>query len=104
VAGRAIELASLGGGAALGLGGVTGSLEQGKAADLAAFAIPLGRGPVHDPIDALIWALAGEPAARVIVAGRECVRDGIVTGLDTRALAERVQRTATRLSEWRRRR
>lgn len=99
---RAVELATLGGARALGLGGVTGSIEPGKAADLAAFSIPLGRGPVHDPAVALIWALAGEPAARVIVAGRECVRDGVVSGVDATALSARVQLSATRLAEWRR--
>lgn len=99
---RALELATLGGARALGLGGVTGSLEPGKAADLAAFAIPVGRGPVQDPINALVWAHAGEPAARVIVAGVERVRDGVVLGSDVAALDARVQKSATRLSQWRR--
>ena len=98
----AVELATLGGARALGLGGITGSIEPGKVADLAAFAVPYGRGPVYDPTDALIWALGGTPASRVIVAGEERVREGTVTDVDVAALTDRVQQTATRLASWRR--
>ena len=96
-----LELATLGGARALGIGGEVGSLEPGKQADLAAFAVPPSLGPVYDPHDSLLWALSGSPASRVIVAGRELVRDGAVIAQGAVGIvAERVARTAQRLHEW----
>src|SRR5215213_9151503 len=96
-AARALELATLGGARALRLAGEIGSLEQGKAADLAAFPLAaLGRGPTHDPVAAAVLALAGTPAALVTVAGRPLVRDGRVLDADS-SLARRVQETADQL-------
>jgi cytosine/adenosine deaminase-related metal-dependent hydrolase len=97
----AVELATLGGAKALGLGGRVGSLEPGKQADLAAFPIPLGANPVYSPYDALIWAMAGTAASRVVVAGRERLRDGRVVGCDAAAILGKVNATAARLAAWR---
>lgn len=97
----ALELATIGGARALGLDGEIGTLESGKAADLAAF--PLGashRVPHQDPHAAAVFALAGTPASFVAVAGRVRVRDGVLVDGDP-ALPARVQRTADRLHEWR---
>jgi 5-methylthioadenosine/S-adenosylhomocysteine deaminase len=99
---RALELATIGGARALGLDREIGTLERGKAADLAAF--PLGashRMPHHDPHAAAVFALAGTPASFVAVAGRVRVRDGALVDGDA-TLAARVQRTADLLGEWRR--
>ena len=96
----ALELATLGGARALRLDGVIGSLEVGKAADLAAFPMaPLGRGPTHDPVAAAVLALAGTPASFVAVAGRPLVRDGRLLDADS-SLARRVQESADRLQAW----
>ena len=97
----AVELATLGGARALGMAGVIGSLEEGKQADLAAFALPAALGPVYDPHDALVWSLSGAVAACVVVAGRALVRDGVVLGADG-AIPLRVSRTAERLRDWNR--
>ena len=97
---EALELATLGGARALRLDGEIGSLEVGKAADLAAF--PLGaraRGPTHDPASAAVLALAGTPASFVAVAGRPLVRDGRLLDADS-SLARRVQESADRLQLW----
>lgn len=96
---RALELATLGGARALGLAGEIGSLEVGKAADLAAFAIPHHRLPVHDPVPSLVYSLAGVPASFVAVAGRVRVRDGRLVDADE-TLPGRVQRTADLLQQW----
>jgi cytosine/adenosine deaminase-related metal-dependent hydrolase len=72
-----LELATLGGAQALDLAAEIGSLEPGKAADLAAFPLDGPRTtPVGDPLAALVFAAAGVPARLVTVAGRELVRDG----------------------------
>ena len=74
---RALDLATLGGAQALGLGADIGSLDVGKAADLAAFRIDPARDePVYDPATALIFAGAGRRAILVCIAGEEVVRDG----------------------------
>jgi 5-methylthioadenosine/S-adenosylhomocysteine deaminase len=96
----ALHLATLGGAAALGLDGEIGSLEVGKAADLAAF--PLRNlAPTFDVESAVIFALPGTEASLVTVAGRELVRDGQLLARDPE-LADRVQRVADALHSWRR--
>ena len=73
----ALALATHGGAGALGMAHEVGTLAVGKQADLAAFSLGSPRDlPGHSPEDALIWALAGRPAALVVVAGEERVRDG----------------------------
>jgi cytosine/adenosine deaminase-related metal-dependent hydrolase len=96
---QAIGLLTLGGARALRLDGEVGSLEVGKAADLAAFPIPEHRAPVYAPSSALIHALAGTPADFVAVAGNVKVRNGRLLG-PNRGLSARVQDTANRLREW----
>ena len=99
VANHALELATIGGARALGLDGVIGTLEVGKAADLAAFSIPAHRSPVHDPAAAAVYSLAGLPAAFVAVAGRVRVRDGQLLDADAH-LPNRVQASANLLQRW----
>ena len=96
----ALQLATLGGARALRLDDEIGSLEVGKAADFAAFPLDaLGRGPTHDPVAAVVLALAGTPASFVATAGRPLVRDGELVDAD-RSLARRVQESADRLQAW----
>jgi cytosine/adenosine deaminase-related metal-dependent hydrolase len=95
----AFRLATLGGAEALRVDDEVGSLEIGKQADLAVFAIPPHGGPVMDPHVSLVFG--PRPATqRVIVAGVERVRDGIVLDFDS-AIAVRVQDAAHRLDRWR---
>jgi len=97
---RALEMATLGGARALGLDDRVGSLEVGKMADLAAFDIGHARGGVDvDPVSALVFAMAGERATFVTVAGRELVRDGRVLHADP-ALAGRVAHVSAALARW----
>ena len=96
----ALELATIGGARALGLGASIGSLEEGKQADFAAFRLPAEHGPIYDPYDALIWSGSGATAERVVIAGHEKVRDGAVIGVNVQAVADRVAVAATRLANW----
>jgi 5-methylthioadenosine/S-adenosylhomocysteine deaminase len=99
-ASAALELATLGGARALRLDGEVGSLEMGKAADLAVFPLAVrGRGPTHDPVAAAVLALAGTPASLVAVAGRRLVQEGVVLDADS-SLARRIQESADRLQAW----
>jgi 5-methylthioadenosine/S-adenosylhomocysteine deaminase len=97
---QAFRLATLGGAEALNLDEQIGSLEVGKQADIAAFAMSPQHGPVTDPYAALVFG--PRPATkRVLVAGEELFRDGIVQGFDL-AISDRVQATAEKLQRWRR--
>jgi 5-methylthioadenosine/S-adenosylhomocysteine deaminase len=72
-----LELATIGGARALGLQADVGTLEIGKAADLAAFPLDgLHAQPVQDPESALLFATTGRGATFVTVAGQELVRNG----------------------------
>ncbi len=97
----ALELATLGGARALGIADRVGSLEVGKDADLAAFPLDSARAlPTFDPVDTLVWAVAGTPASFATVRGRVLVRDGIVLG-ETGESRARVRDIAGRLARWR---
>jgi cytosine/adenosine deaminase-related metal-dependent hydrolase len=97
----AFRLATLGGAEALRLDAEIGSLVPGKQADLAAFRVESLGAPAEDPLAALVFAQAGVRAHRVVVAGEERVRDGVVQGFDP-AVVDRVRDAATRLAQWRR--
>jgi cytosine/adenosine deaminase-related metal-dependent hydrolase len=99
VSDRALSLATIGGARALGISEAIGTLEIGKAADLAAFRVPEFRSPVHDPVAALIFAIAGQKADFVAVAGDVRVRDGQHINADA-GLPGRVQACADLLQSW----
>lgn len=96
----AFRLATLGGAEALRLDGETGSLVPGKQADLVAFRMSDLGAPVADPLAALVFGAGQIVAHRVVVAGHERVRDGVVQGLEP-AVRARVTAAAARLVQWR---
>ncbi|MHB1072999.1 MAG: amidohydrolase family protein [Gemmatimonadaceae bacterium] len=97
---EALALATLGGARALGLADRIGTLEAGKEADLAAFAIDRAHAvPVQEPEVAALHALRGSDAVFVAVAGEVRVRDGVLAGADP-GLPARVQGAADRMATW----
>jgi 5-methylthioadenosine/S-adenosylhomocysteine deaminase len=74
---KALELATIGGAAALGLDSEIGSLTPGKAADLIAFdTAGLNFTPRNDPVAAIVLHAHSGNVDTVIVAGRVLKRDG----------------------------
>jgi 5-methylthioadenosine/S-adenosylhomocysteine deaminase len=100
-ASRALELATIGGARALGLGDRVGSLEVGKEADLTAFALANSPAePTYDPVSSAVFALGGQPAKFVCVAGNVRVWDWQLLAEDAR-LVKRVRETTAALERWR---
>jgi 5-methylthioadenosine/S-adenosylhomocysteine deaminase len=93
-----IELATIVGARALGIEEQVGSLEEGKQADLAAFAIDPAV-PIQDPVAALVFSISGARARFVTVAGKVLVRDGEIV-FPRAGLAERMQSLADALAAW----
>lgn len=94
----ALEMATLGGARALGLGDATGSLVPGKWADL--ITIDLGaleQQPVHDPASTLVYATGRERVCDVWVASRPLMRDRALLTLDETAIIAHAQEWRARL-------
>ena len=94
----ALWLATRGGAAVLGRDDI-GSLETGKMADLAIFAVDdlAHAGGLHDPVASLVFCTGRQNAETVLVAGREVVSEGRLTGVDEAALAAEQNRRAAAL-------
>ncbi|MFN8571672.1 MAG: amidohydrolase family protein [Gemmatimonadaceae bacterium] len=97
---QSLEMATLGGARALGLAREVGSLEVGKAADLAVFSLEGVREvPAFEPSGALVYSVAGRPAKAVFVEGKELVRDGQLR-VDVEPMRRRVQDAGQALQKW----
>ena len=93
-----LELATIEGAKAIGIDHLVGTLEEGKQADLAAFAIdPLL--PVQDPVNAAVFSLTGARARFVMVAGRPLVIEGALVS-PRAGLGERISRLGDALADW----
>jgi 5-methylthioadenosine/S-adenosylhomocysteine deaminase len=93
-----LDLATLGGAAALGLDDRIGSLDAGKQADLAVFALtPVG--PTQDPVTAAVFSLTGANTRFVSVAGKPLVRDGTLVTPQP-GLADRMRHLGDALAAW----
>ncbi|MGH9885559.1 MAG: amidohydrolase family protein [bacterium] len=93
-----LEMATIGGAEALGLGDVIGTLDRGKQADLAAFSLARAR-PTFDPVTAAVFSITGADAVFATVAGRPLLRGGRLqsprAGLD-----DRMETIARSLADW----
>lgn len=96
---RVLELATIEGARAIGLGREIGSLEAGKRADIIVVRLegPFVE-PVHDPVSALVYAAVGTEVATVVVDGRILMRDGVVVDLEEEAVLDRSRRAAVDLA------
>jgi 5-methylthioadenosine/S-adenosylhomocysteine deaminase len=91
----ALRLATLNGARALGLEAETGSLQPGKAGDLAAIDLSwLSNQPVYDPVSQIVYTASREQISDVWVAGRRLLANRVLTTLDEAAILGRAR-------EWR---
>ncbi len=98
-AGDIVAMATIGGAKALGLDGVTGSIEPGKEADIVLVETDSANMfPVYDPYSALVYSAGSANVKDVFVAGERLVADKKLTKADLkgirRDLKERMERSA----------
>ena len=86
-----LEFATIEGARACGLEGVTGTLTPGKDADVVMLATDrVNVMPVNDPVGAVVESMDTSNVDTVIVKGRILKRNGVLIGLDVKALERRV--------------
>lgn len=94
----ALEMATILGAAAVGMGERVGSLEVGKKADLVVFGTDRSHWTsAADPALALVWAADGRDVRHVVVDGTLVVEDRRCTTVDEDALREEAARSSTAL-------
>lgn len=96
---QALDWATRGGAAAIGMGGRVGSLEPGKQADFFLLNPFTPKAvPVHDPIATLVYSAGQANVDTVVVAGRVLMEGGEFCHLDEAALLEEAQAAAQQLA------
>jgi len=84
-----LRMATINAARALGLDGHIGSIEKNKAADLVAVNVSqLDAMPLYHPVAHLIYSANRRDVSDVWVAGRQLMRDGELTTMDIKELAE----------------
>ncbi|MNQ01204.1 Atrazine chlorohydrolase [compost metagenome] len=95
---EAIEMATLNGAIAMGLGDVTGSITEGKRADLILVRTQdLNMGPVGNVETAIVQSGSAANVDTVMVDGRIVKRNGRLLAYDTRGIMRRARQSADRI-------
>ena len=93
-----LEMATIGGATALGLGDRLGSLEPGKWADLVIVSMQSARQtPLYNPISHLVYATRGDDVRTTIVNGRILMRDRRLQTLDAAAVLNEARQMAKKV-------
>ena len=89
---KVMELATIDGARAVGLGKEIGSIEPGKKADLILidYNNPFMT-PIHHPVSAIVYSALGNEVTCVMIDGKFVMRDGVVTGVNEAAVRQRAQ-------------
>lgn len=91
-ASTALRMATLNGARALGIDDETGSLTQGKAADITAVHLGgLDSQPIYHPISQLVYAGGRHQVSDVWIAGKQMVKEGVLTTIDNNEVHRRAQ-------------
>lgn len=91
-AATALRMATLNGAKALGLDHIIGSLEPGKAADIVAIEMQeIASQPIFNPLSQLIYTAGRHQVTDVWVAGKQLLRDTILTTLDQQAVLDKAR-------------
>lgn len=93
-----LEMATINGARALGLGDEIGSISPGKSADLVAVDLnqPATQ-PVYNPVSQLVYACHSDQVTQVWVAGKQLVRDRRLTTLDRHEVMHKAKQWRDRI-------
>jgi 5-methylthioadenosine/S-adenosylhomocysteine deaminase len=95
-----LEMATIGGARALGLGDRLGSLEAGKLADLIIVNMSSARQtPVYNPVSHLVYVTRGDDVRTTIVNGKVLMRDRCVLTMDAGKVIGEANAMAARVRE-----
>jgi 5-methylthioadenosine/S-adenosylhomocysteine deaminase len=93
-------MATIDGARAVGLEAEIGSIEVGKKADMVVIDYDNAfMTPIHHPVSAIVYSALGHEVKTVMIDGRFVLRDGVVQGIDEKALRRRAQRSADELTK-----
>jgi 5-methylthioadenosine/S-adenosylhomocysteine deaminase len=96
----ALRMATIEGARALGLDEITGSIEEGKQADLIAIDFDaLDSQPLYNPVSQLVYALNSRQVSDVWVAGRRQLAAGRFTDIDPETLIARAREWRDRIAD-----
>jgi 5-methylthioadenosine/S-adenosylhomocysteine deaminase len=96
---QALEMMTINGAQALGMGGRIGSIEQGKQADLCALDLSAPETqPLHHPVSQFIYAASRRQVSDVWVAGRRLLDNGNLTTIDLDAVIGSARQWQSRLA------
>jgi 5-methylthioadenosine/S-adenosylhomocysteine deaminase len=93
-----LEMATIGGARALGMGDRLGSLEPGKLADLVVVSMQSARQtPLYNAVSHLVYVTRGDDVRTTIVNGRVLMRDRRVLTLDPSAVLGEARELAKKI-------
>jgi 5-methylthioadenosine/S-adenosylhomocysteine deaminase len=96
---QVLQMATIGGAQAVGLGDEIGSIEVGKKADLVLLDMSdFFASPIHDPISALVYSALGHEPTLVVIDGQIVMRDRKVLTVDERRVRHEAQKAAAGLA------
>lgn len=89
---KVLEMATIDGAHAVGLGHEIGSVEVGKMADLIVIDCdnPFMT-PIHNPVSAIVYSALGNEVSSVVIGGSFVMRGGVVKTVDERAVRQKAQ-------------
>jgi 5-methylthioadenosine/S-adenosylhomocysteine deaminase len=95
---QVVEMATIAGARAIGLGDAVGSLEPGKRADIVVLHADRPHlVPVYHPASALVYAATGADVRHVLIDGQMVVRDGILQTADVNDILADARQVAARI-------
>ncbi len=96
---KALEMATIDGANAIGLGHRIGSIEIGKQADIAVIGTSHpAMTPIHNPVSALVYSALGHEVTDVFIAGQAVLRAGVLTTVDERQVLAQSRAAAESLA------
>ena len=89
---KVLEMATINGAQALGIGDICGSLVKGKAADMVAINLDtLESQPLYNPISQIVYAVGRHLVSDVWVAGEHLLKDRVLTRMDEEQILDQTK-------------